>query len=240
MVWTSQNFSVPCTGTTFLSGLKECLVYLAFVIHEKINKQALAVLIFPPFINTSSWYVLPAAKPSKFALSFTDKMKQLFPVMNNCRTTLPAVRLQVPTSCTSPAPFPLLLRFAFLRTAPRDCTETRQGGRLNALFPLIESISLTQQWLLCASLPEGGVCVWPLKLVHGHSFIPQQWYEISLCYNSILMKWCYHSNKICCCPFIPFQSICVYSPFCNHWTWVSAGKKSVRTKIRKDYTPATN
>lgn len=114
MVWTSQNFSVPCTGTAFLSGLKECLVYLAFVIHEKINKQALAVLIFPPFINTSSWYVLPAAKPSKFALSFTDKMKQLFPVMNNwvgphylqsgCRCQ-PAAHLQPPSPCYCGLPF---------------------------------------------------------------------------------------------------------------------------------------
>lgn len=138
------------------------------------------------------------------------------------------------------SPLPPATAVCLSENCSQGLHRNQAGGRLNALFPLIESISLTQQWLLCASLPEGGVCVWPLKLVHGHSFIPQQWYEISLCYNSILIKWCYHSNKICCCPFIPFQSICVYSPFCNHWTWVSSGKKSVRTKIRKDYTPATN
>ena len=89
-------------------------------------------------------------------------------------------------------------------------------------------------------LPEGRVYVWPHSRCMGTVSFPSSGMVISLCYDSVLITWYYHSNEIFCLYFIPFQSVSVYSPSYNHWTSASSGEKAVRTKIRKDYTPAKN
>lgn len=192
------------------------------------------MLFFPPLINTSSWNVLPAAKPSQFALSFTDKMKHLFPLINNWvrpHYLQSGCRCQAAAYLQPPSP-------AAVVCLSVNCSQglhRNQGGEAECTVSTHRKHKpCTAVAPLCLSSRRRSLCL-ASSTEHGHSFIPQKWCEMSPCYNSVLIKWCYHNNKICCCPFIPCQSICVYSPFCNHWTWVSSGKKSVRTKIRKDY-----
>lgn len=108
------------------------------------------------------------------------------------------------------SPLPLLLWFPFLWPAPREGTESREGEAECTVSTHRKHKPCTAVAPLCLSTWRRILCL-ASRTEHGQSFIPKKWCEILPCYNSILIKQYYHSNKICCCPFIPCQSICLQS-----------------------------